>query len=79
MPISDAVLLIGKAMEQMEEDAEGWHHLGAVGQIMNNLSPEFDTRSFGYPKLSELVEATGRYEIDRTRGVRLRPKQKPKR
>lgn len=75
LPLADAVELIRKAIEQMEEDAEGWFQLGAVGQRMQNLSPEFDTRTFGHGKLSELVEATGRFEINRDGAhVRLRPK-----
>lgn len=78
-PLTEAVILIEKALEQMEEDGEGWFNLGIVGQRMSNLSPEFDTRTFGHPKLSDLVEATGRYEIDRTKGVRLRAKKQPKR
>ena len=49
----------------MEDDAEGWFQLGAVGQRLQNLSPEFDTRTFGHAKLSDLVAATGRFEIDR--------------
>ncbi|MCB1372337.1 MAG: NYN domain-containing protein [Rhodobacteraceae bacterium] len=74
-PISEAVALLEKAMEQMEEDAEGWFHLGALGQRLNNLSPEFDTRTYGHPKLSDLVEATGRFDLDRTKGVRIRPRK----
>ena len=74
-PISEAAALLEKAMEQMEEDAEGWFHLGALGQRLNNLSPEFDTRTYGHPKLSDLVEATGRFGLDRTKGVRIRPKK----
>ena len=74
-PMAEAVELIGKALEQMEEDAEGWFQLGSVGQRMQNLSPEFDTRTFGYGKLSELVEATGNFETNRDGPhVRLRPK-----
>lgn len=73
-PLDEATALIGKALEQMDDDAEGWYHLGAVGQRLQNLSPEFDTRSFGQPKLSDLVLATGRYEVDRSKGFRLRPK-----
>ena len=75
-PVAEAAELIRKALDQMEEDGEGWFHLGAVGQRMQNLSPEFDTRTFGQSKLSDLVEATGRYEIDRSKGVRLRPRKK---
>jgi hypothetical protein len=78
-PIAEAAGLIDKALEQMEDDAEGWFQLGIVGQRMNNLSPEFDTRTFGHSKLSDLVEATGRFEISRTgQLVRLRPKPKPR-
>ena len=38
-----------------------------------------DTRTYGQPKLSDLVVATGRYEIDRTKGFRMRPKKRGKR
>lgn len=79
-PMSEAVELIGKALEQLEEDTEGWYQLGTVGQRLNNLSSEFDTRTFGHGKLSDLVEATSRFEIDRTgQHVRLRPKAGPRR
>ena len=78
-PLGEAAALIAKALEQMDDDAEGWYRLGAVGQRLQNLSPEFDTRTFGHPKLSDLVVATGRYEIDRTQGFRLRPKKAAKR
>jgi hypothetical protein len=79
-PMSEAVELIEKALEQMEEDAEGWFQLGAVGQRMQNLSPEFDTRTFGQGKLSDLVEATGRFELNRAgQHVRLRPKKRGRR
>jgi hypothetical protein len=79
-PMNEAVELIGKALEQLEEDTEGWYQLGTVGQRLNNLSSEFDTRTFGHSKLSDLVEATGRFEIDRSgQHVRLRPKPEPRR
>jgi hypothetical protein len=75
-PMSEAVELIDKALEQLEDDAEGWYQLGTVGQRMTNLSSEFDTRTFGQSKLSGLVEATGRFEIDRSgQHVRMRPKR----
>jgi uncharacterized LabA/DUF88 family protein len=74
-PMGEAVDLVLKAMEQLEEDAEGWFQLGTVGQRLQNLSSEFDTRTFGHGKLSDLIEATGRFEINRNgQHVRLRPK-----
>ncbi len=79
-PMEEAAELIGKALEQLDDDAEGWFQLGTVGQRLTNLSPEFDTRSFGHPKLSDLVEATGRFEINRAgQHVRLRPVRSRKR
>jgi hypothetical protein len=74
--MSEAVDLINKALDQLEEDGDGWFQLGTVGQRLNNLSSEFDTRTFGHAKLSDLVNATGRFDIDRTGPhVRLRPKR----
>jgi uncharacterized LabA/DUF88 family protein len=43
---------------------DGWAHLGAVGnQIANQAS--FDARNYGYGKLSELIEATGLFDVRR--------------
>jgi hypothetical protein len=79
-PMAEAIGLIEKAIEQLEEDAEGWFQLGTVGQRLTNLSPEFDTRTFGHAKLSDLVQATGRFEIDRSgQHVRMRPTKTPRR
>ena len=74
-PLDKATALILKALEQMEETADGWFHLGETGQRLSKLSPEFDTRSFGHAKLSDLVQATGRFELSRTgQRVNIRPK-----
>lgn len=79
-PVEEAARLIDRALEQLEEDADGWYRLGTVGQRLQNLSPEFDTRTFGQGKLSDLVEATGRFEVSREGGhVRLRPKPRRRR
>jgi len=73
-PMAEAVELIMKALDQLEDDSEGWYQLGAVGQRVQNLSSEFDSRTFGHTKLSDLVEATGRFETNRAgQHVRLRP------
>lgn len=71
---TDAVSLLTQAVAEMEEDADGWFHLGQVGQILNNLSPEFDARNYGFAKLSDLVNATKSFEISHGSGyVRMRP------
>lgn len=44
------------ALEQSIDDA-GWAHLGTFGSYLNKLQPDFDSRLYGYKKLSDLVKA----------------------
>ena len=37
--------------------------LGAVGQLIQKKRPDFDTRSYGYSKLSGMVKNIGRFEV----------------
>jgi len=43
---------------------DGWAHLGQVGNQIGNQA-SFDPRNYGYRKLSDLVEATGLFEVKR--------------
>ena len=56
--------LLRWAVEASEDD-DGWANLGAVGAKIMSQQPDFDSRSYGYAKLSSLVEATGLFEIER--------------
>lgn len=38
-------------------DDNGWAYLGIFGTYLNKLQPDFDSRNFGYKKLSDLVKA----------------------
>ena len=75
-PPSAAVPLLIKAIEQMETD-DGWVRLGAVGQRLAAITSDFDPRTSGYHKLSDLVRNTGAFEIDQSggRSLRIRPGQ----
>lgn len=44
------------ALEQSCDDA-GWAHLGTFGSYLTKLQPDFDSRLYGYKKLSDLVKA----------------------
>jgi uncharacterized LabA/DUF88 family protein len=46
-------------------DEDGWAALASVGQILTNQSPDFDSRSYGYAKLSDLIAATSLFEMER--------------
>lgn len=44
------------ALEQSIDD-EGWANLGTFGSYLTKLQPDFDSRLYGYKKLSDLVKA----------------------
>ena len=65
---NDAALvgLLRNAVEAASDD-DGWAPLAAVGNILTNQRPDFDSRSYGYGygKLSDLIKATTLFEIER--------------
>ena len=63
---SDAALvsLLRNAVEAASDD-DGWAPLSAVGNILTNQRPDFDSRTYGYGKLSDLIKATTLFEIER--------------
>jgi hypothetical protein len=50
---------------EADSDDDGWAPLSAVGAILTKQRPDFDSRNYGYAKLSDLVEATTLFEMDR--------------
>ncbi|MEV5750857.1 NYN domain-containing protein [Actinoallomurus sp. NPDC052308] len=46
-------------------DEDGWANLANVGYIVIKQRPDFDSRNYGYPKLSELMAAIELFELDR--------------
>jgi len=74
-PASAAVPALMKAIEQIDSE-DGWVRLGVVGQRLAVIASDFDPRTYGYHKLSDLVRDTAAFEIDQSEGrsVRIRPK-----
>jgi len=70
-PPGAATPLLCQAIAQMDEE-DGWVQLGRVGQQLGNLAPDFDPRTYGHAKLSDLVRETGAFDIDRPEGKNLR-------
>ncbi|MEU8347261.1 NYN domain-containing protein [Spirillospora sp. NPDC048832] len=58
------VNLLRNAVEAAS-DEDGWAPLASVGHIITKQRPEFDSRSYGYPKLSELISATTLFVLER--------------
>ena len=45
-------------------DEDGWGQLGRVGSKISNQYPSFDSRNYGYAKLSSLIRALNLFQID---------------
>lgn len=73
LPPSKAVPLLKKALQQVESE-DGWANLGEVGSRLAALASDFDSRSYGYAKLSDLVLKTGGFDLlkPKTGGIRIR-------
>jgi hypothetical protein len=62
-PETEAIPLIRKAMTTIDPDGE-WFSLGQIGQYMVRADPDFDARTYGSPRLSDLVKRlTKRFEV----------------
>ena len=63
------VLMLRNAVDAASGD-DGWAHVGRVrNQIGNQAS--FDSRNYGYRKFSDLIEATGLFEVNRQNQIML--------
>jgi hypothetical protein len=63
----DVVRLLIDAYQASRRDAEGYASLGEVGQRAANRS-SFDSRNYGFSRLSDLFEAVPGFQVDRRDG-----------
>lgn len=59
---NDAIPLIVAAMRAIDPEGE-WYSLGQIGQFITQAVPDFDTRTYGAAKLSDLVRRLPRFEV----------------
>ncbi|HEY0920859.1 NYN domain-containing protein [Devosia sp.] len=74
-PLSHAGGIVSRIIEEMESDG-GWVSLGQVGTQLANLASDFDPRTYGFRKLSDLVRKLEDLEL-KDDGVHLRVRIKP--
>ncbi|RGP39278.1 NYN domain-containing protein [Pseudotabrizicola alkalilacus] len=67
---SKAIPLIVAAMRAIDPDGE-WYTLGPLGQFITQANPDFDTRTYGAAKLSDLVRRLPRFEVRQGPGGQL--------
>ncbi|MFA8441017.1 NYN domain-containing protein [Yoonia sp.] len=66
-PPSKVIPLVNKAMDSIDPEGE-WFSLGQLGQYITRAHPDFDPRTYGSAKLSELLAKTGRFEVKKVQG-----------
>ena len=71
-----AVPNLRKVISQMDSE-DGWVSLSEFGKRLSNLFSDFDPRTYGQKKLSDLVNKTGAFDVEKTEGGRLRVRLKP--
>ncbi len=69
-----AIPLIVAAMRAIDPDGE-WYSMGQIGQFITQGSPDFDTRTYGAAKLSDLIRKLPRFEV-RQDGTLLKVRDK---
>lgn len=69
-PLEDPAKLVIRAMDAIDQD-DDWYTLGQIGQFITAANPDFDTRSYGKRKLSELIATLKLFETKRGDGNQI--------
>ncbi len=66
---------IRKAIDAVTTEESDWASLGGVGSNLSKLMPDFDSRNYGYARLSDLIKAIDVFQVERKgQHVEVRPK-----
>ena len=57
------IKLIASTISDLADD-DGWAFLGDVGNLIQKKQPNFDSRNYGFPKLTPLINSIKDFEID---------------
>ncbi|MDR0293490.1 MAG: NYN domain-containing protein [Oscillospiraceae bacterium] len=60
---AEIIEYISLTVEDVGDD-EGWAYLGEVGSLLQKKRPDFDSRNYGYKKLSSMLESCEAFEVD---------------
>ena len=59
----EVIMLIADSLEMLG-DEDGYVLMGDLGNLLVKKQPDFDARNFGFTKLTNLVRALDRFEVD---------------
>lgn len=79
------IKLISSTIDDVADD-DGWAFLGDVGSLLQKKQPNFDSRNYGFQKLTPLISSINSIEVERREDAKgrkkliyVRIKEKPKR
>ena len=58
------IKLISSTISDLADD-DGWAFLGDVGNLLQKKQPNFDSRNYGFQKLTPLINSIKKFEIER--------------
>lgn len=58
------IRFIAHTIQDLADD-DGWAFLGDVGSLLQKKQPNFDSRNYGFQKLTPLIESIKDFEIDK--------------
>ena len=67
------IQFIAETIDDVSDD-DGWAFLGDVGSLLQKKQPNFDSRNYGFQKLTPLINAIPNFEIERREDARGRMK-----
>jgi uncharacterized LabA/DUF88 family protein len=70
---SNVVNLISATISDLSDD-DGWAFLGDVGSLLQKKQPNFDSRNYGFEKLTPLIKSIGKFELEQRENAKSRNK-----
>ena len=67
------VNLISSSINDLSDD-EGWAFLGDVGSLIQKKRPNFDSRNYGFEKLTPLIKSINKFDIEQRENPKGRSK-----
>ena len=67
------IQLIATTINDLSDD-DGWAFLGDVGSLLQKKRPNFDSRNYGFEKLTPLIKSIGKFEVEQRENQKSRHK-----
>jgi uncharacterized LabA/DUF88 family protein len=67
------IKLIRSTINDLSDD-DGWAFLGDVGSLLQKKRPNFDSRNYGFEKLTPLIKSTEKFDIEQRETPKSRHK-----